>query len=50
MNGREARKIARDAHAAAAMKCCGVTFGSKVALALHKREHKKADKNRLYPD
>jgi hypothetical protein len=50
MRAREARKIARDAHAAAALECCGVRFGSKVALKLHQLEHKRAAKNRLYPD
>jgi hypothetical protein len=46
----QARKLARDAHAAAELNCCGIKFTSKVALALHKREHRKADRNRLYPD
>ena len=50
MKASQARKIARDAHVAAELECCGIRFGSKVALKLHQREHKRAARNRLYPD
>jgi hypothetical protein len=43
--------MARDAHKAVAraneMNCCGITFGSKLALRLHKRDH---NKRRVYDE
>ena len=50
MKASQARKLARDAHAAAELNCCGIKFGSKLALTLHKREHKRANKNRVYDE
>jgi hypothetical protein len=41
VKARDARKIAKQAHAQAALNCCGIKFSNKVALALHKREHGK---------
>ena len=51
MKARDARRMARDAHKAVArageMNCCGITFGSKFALKLHKRDH---NKRRVYDE